>query len=370
METSLSKQDLLTIKARILHSIQDAAYKMSHTKYVHIMCNDKFNSGIVDFINTNFDPAEHCFVFYRGVPETQFPIPKYENVVNLLDISYLTIPNSVEKIFFHSLFLQDIILYLYNNKELLKKSCWLIWGGDLYEAKRNKIGDFVRTNFNYYNGVEHDRIFFRENYNHNIPLIKTICYSAFTAEEIEAVPRPKNDRVKILVNNSAHQSTISALKKLAHFKNEHIEIFTILSYGQARYTERIVETGKEIFGDKFIPIYDYIKAEDYLHFLASIDVYILNQGRPQGATTMQTLLLMEKKVFARAHIAEPFKAHGMDIYHTESIPNLTFGEFLANEHKDANKKTAAYRFTDEFKMDVWRKTFAGETDPPIDAEGA
>lgn len=367
MGINQSRQELLSIKAQMLHSIQEAISKVSRARYVHVMVNDKFNAGIVEFINANFDPAEHCFVFYRGAPETQFAIPQHGNVVKLLDFSYFSIPATVERVFFHGLFLPDIIAYLYNNRDLLKKSCWLIWGGDLHEAKRNEVSDFVKTNFLYYNGLEHDRIYLKELYNHDAKFIKTLCYSAFNAEEIESVPHVKSDYVKILVNNSAHPSTISALKNLAHFKDENIKIFTILSYGQAQYKEQIVETGKEIFGDKFIPMHDYIKAEDYLHFLASLDAYILNQGRPQGATTLQTLLLMGKKVFVRGHIAEPFKAHGLDVYHTESIPGLTFNEFLMNERKDANKKAAAYKFTDEFKLEVWRKTFAGETEPPLGA---
>ena len=119
--------------------------KINNYKYVHIMFNDKFNKPFVDFLNRNFNQKEHvvlCKRFYN-----EFPFPEGENVLDIKTLKGLNF-NKNEKIICHSLFDNELIDYLYKYEYILKnKTYWMIWGGDLYEAKRDKKNDLVRKNF-------------------------------------------------------------------------------------------------------------------------------------------------------------------------------------------------------------------------------
>ena len=149
---------------------------MEIKKYIHIMQNEKFITSYIKFIKNNFKFEEHKFYLIDG---QNFKIPSYENVyiyrsnknsnivIRIIKLWYFLYPSLKNgEIYFHSLFDKRIILFLFVFRKFLKRSNWIIWGGDLYcyEKRRKrlksflwyKIEDYVKRNFRYINTLVPD----------------------------------------------------------------------------------------------------------------------------------------------------------------------------------------------------------------------
>jgi dTDP-N-acetylfucosamine:lipid II N-acetylfucosaminyltransferase len=120
------------------------------SKIVHIMHNDKFIKPFIDFIEKSYDNNEHLFIFLYNGDENNFPIPKSDNIINTNNLycgkkklwklsNFLTpILRQSDKIILHSLFLIELIDYLYLHQRFLKKCYWVMWGGDLYDYENSE----------------------------------------------------------------------------------------------------------------------------------------------------------------------------------------------------------------------------------------
>lgn len=109
----------------------------------------------------------------------------------------------------------------------------------------------------------------------------------------------------ILVGNSADPSNnhIESLEKLLPYKDEEIKIFVPLSYGDQEHAKKVISQGKAWFGDKFVPMTDFMPFEQYLEFMKSLDIAIFNHQRQQAMGNTITLLGMGKTVFMRSDVS-------------------------------------------------------------------
>lgn len=303
-------------------------------KYVHVMKNDKFNKPFVDFLNKNFNNDEHmvlCYKACKNKPPTLFPKGKnvYEYVY-FKDIKGL-LGDNIDKIIFHSLFMPGVIDRLYREPELLKKSYWVIWGGDLYNAPRDEKNDFVRKNFKgYISLITGDEKVAKEKYNSNAFLMKSRYVSFVNKKYLENLKGKNSENIVVQINNSCDESTLEMLDILSKYKDKNIIIRVVLSYGKMQYKSEIIKKGKEIFGRKFEYIDKLISLEDYANFLSKNDILILNQNRQQGGDNILLSLFLGVKVYINSNVTtyKYFKEMGCDVYNTKDIKNYTFEEFL------------------------------------------
>lgn len=105
--------------------------------------------------------------------------------------------------------------------------------------------------------------------------------------------------LNIQLGNSATRTNnhIEILNKLAKYKDKNIKIFAPLSYGDKNYANIVINKGKDIFGEKFIALTDFIPFEKYLEFLDSVDIAIFAHERQQALGNIVTLLGFGKKVY-------------------------------------------------------------------------
>src|SRR5690606_23676760 len=109
-------------------------------QYIHILTNHAVVSPFVELINKSFNEREHLFFIINGISTDKISIPNYRNVhlIRSFNSSFIFFKlifqlNSCKKIFLHGLFSSPILVLLWLQPWLLKKSNWLIWGGDLYQ---------------------------------------------------------------------------------------------------------------------------------------------------------------------------------------------------------------------------------------------
>jgi len=352
---------------------------MKKFKYLHLMHNEKFIASYIKFIKEEFIFEEHLFIINGGISETIYKVLDYDNIINLGD-SYTKITSiyalskkinlymeKAEKIIFHSLFVPNLVNYLFLNQRYLNKCYWVIWGGDLYSLQnknktlRTKFFDFKKKQIiKKFSGI----ICYNEaEYN----LAKTwagakgdfyqsFLYLSNLYKEIDTKEVQKQV-INIQIGNSADPTNnhIEAINTLKKFKDENINIFVPLSYGDKEYSKKIIIYGKSIFGDKFIPILDLMPFEKYIEWLGSIDIAIFNHNRQQGLGNIITLLGLGKKVYIKKHIItwDLCQEAGAVAY---DIGNINL-DILDDKTKKENIKSIKRYFSRQNLATQWKTIF-------------
>jgi len=146
----------------------------------------------------------------------------------------------------------------------------------------------------------------------------------------------KQDCRKLLIGNSGDPSNnhFDLIKKLESLRNTDIKIFCPLSYGGSQlYIDTVVAKGKEIFGNRFVPILDLIPPEKYLDLIFDIDIVIMNHERQQGLGNIFPLLYFRKKVFLRSDTTSfrYLKGLGCTIFDILSVDTFTESDLTYDE---------------------------------------
>lgn len=330
---------------------------------VHIMRNDKFNKPFVDFLNKNFDSKKHLILCQRDIEETSAnPFPVGENVVEFYDIRENDFSSpKVEKIICHSLFTRGLVEKFYKEPNLLKKAYWVMWGNDLYNAKRDEQHDFVRKNFKgYINDADMDYAI--EKYGMKGNFYKAFYNFPITKTMLDSVEENIKSYLQIQINNSCDKSTLEIIDRLNKYKNEKIKILTILSYGDLKYKDEIIKKGTESFGNKFEYIEEMMSPENYAQHLSQNDILILNQSRQQGFGNTLASLYLGKKVFIKKEISvnRYLNNNGIKIFNTNDIINMSFEDFIKFEEKENNINNVQKFFDEKYLASLWKNVFNDE----------
>ncbi|MFC6669723.1 TDP-N-acetylfucosamine:lipid II N-acetylfucosaminyltransferase [Marinobacterium aestuariivivens] len=103
--------------------------------------------------------------------------------------------------------------------------------------------------------------------------------------------------ITVMVGNSADPSNNhkEILYQLTRLKDQEFKVVCPLSYGDAQYAEEITAIGRCLFGERFIPLRDFIPYQDYVKVLSEIDIAVFAHRRQQGMGNIITLLGLGKK---------------------------------------------------------------------------
>ena len=339
-------------------------FRLKEKKYIHLMVNDKFNKPFVDFLNSHFDPSEHLVLCKRCCPH---PFPVGDNVIEVKSFRGFNFSQpDIKYLIFHSFCDDEMIEILYENKEWLPKSLWLIWGGDLYNAVRDVPNDFVRSHLGAYLVVaENDGEVARQRYNRDARCF-FVCYNVPISWEMIQLVRSRNletkDSVRIQINNSCDASTVEMLHLLSKYSSSSIEVCTVLSYGHLEYRDRIIATGTKLFGRKFSYALSYMDPAEYVRWMANVDILILNQDRQQGLGNISLALALGTKCFVKSTLSSfaSFATKGLRLYDTSDIAQLSYEEFTKydEDSKQTNMRLSFMFYNDAEKVKQWREIFA------------
>lgn len=290
-------------------------------RILHIAYCDKFLPPFVDFLNENFDPNKHYFLLKDGMAEKD--LKKYKNTkllkrstvsrLNRLVITTIEM-HKAERIILHGLFDREIILILFLFPWFLKKSDWVVWGGDLYEYKRAKksfkskmyeyLRRFIIKRFDglitYLKG---DYELAKRWYGANGIYKECFMYESNLYKEL-SMNKTDKKTINILVGNSSNPSNnhFDIFDRLDRLKNEDIKLFSPLSYGNKKYAEDVIKEGNAKFPGKFKPLTDFFSFDDYLELLSEIDIAIFNHDRQQAMGNTIMLLGLGKTVYMRSDV--------------------------------------------------------------------
>lgn len=284
---------------------------------LHIMVCDKFMPDYIEMIDSNFNKNEHFFAFIT-TERYEYGLKKSENIKFFPSNKgiFEVLPKfafKADKIIIHGLWRKKINQLFYENQILLKKTYWIMWGGDFYfPHQHDELQKFMIQNVAYFiTDFSYDVKYIRKNYSARGIWLKFFGYEcSYFKDDIKKVDK-KTDTIRLLVGNSGDQTNhhIEILNKLSKFKDENIEIYCPLSYSitSKEYLQEVLQIGQSIFKNKFKPLLELIPQKKYYEFLSTIDIAFFNHNRQQAFGNITTLLSLGKKIYIR-------KGNAVDLY--------------------------------------------------------
>lgn len=359
-------------------------------KYVHIFQDEKFIESFIKTLRDGFEIEEHLIIIYClniSNLEDRYNIWslyfKYINIYivddeyNFNNINFdvklmklKSIFDRSQKIIFHSLALSDVIARFFaNNIELLEKSTWIFWGGEIFwDINSNDIRIYVARKIKYLitaTKEEFDIVvdkFKLHNFEWNDISVKYNYISVNEINKIKMCHKKKDENsINIQIGHSGYDSGnhFEALNVLEKFKNENINIYCPIAYGDENYKRKLKEYGKKNFGDKFKYSTKFLSLEEYCKFLSDIDVLILPSDVQQGANNILLSLYLGNKIYLKHGkiLYDIFTEYGYKIYNFENIKNESFDEFINDISKAENFETVSKAFSLVTIVSNWKKVF-------------
>lgn len=295
-----------------------SAPSLGGARTVHLMVLDKFIPRFIDFVGTHFDLAEHRFCL-MGAPRWEHgltPNHPVEWVASPDDhIRLVQTLHTAQRIVLHGLWSDAINRLLYALPGLARKSHWVIWGGDLYQAipteptpgwlHQEIVRQGVISQLGGMAGIPGDMVLAQKRYGGQAQHLSTFAYPSNIAPR-HAPPPSDRAGVRILVGNSATETNchLDAFALIARHATPDMEVHCPLSYGDTRYRDLVVANGRALFGDRFKPMLEMLPLAAYNDFLSGIDIAVMHHNRQQAMGNIVSLLALGKKVFMR-----PDQAH-------------------------------------------------------------
>lgn len=340
-------------------------------KILHIVQYDeKFTNSYLNYFIKVFPEYQH---FYVLIPKNT-KYDKKDDCLTRKDVFYLksikdcftkTIEMEIHnssKIILSGVFSIKFIGLLLTKKNL-KKTYLHFWGGDYasitnattWKMKLRKVfltklirncRAIINLMDNEYEIIEE---LFKINKKHFIARFPPRLENVIDYDLIMKSIYSKKNR--IVIGNSATESNnhLKVFEILQKLKNENLEIFCPLSYGDLNYRKTVIEKGKEIFGEKFHPITEMMNIVDYSSFLQTCSIGIFYIERQQALGNIGALVRLKKKIFLLKDTPLWFHYQrlGIEVYSINDIANSSIEDFFFFDEEIAKQNA--------LKMDISRK---------------
>lgn len=320
-------------------------------KLVHIMTHEKFTSGYVNFMYHVMTEWEHTFIFLEGDPkidaEDGMDIIRISSYVKLLtDAGICRKLMECDQIVVDGVFGVENLLFFYPRR-VWKKILLFYWGGDFYQYRNiKKLSKWVHKQifaacarkcrgwiFLYEGEIEKFRQLIHGEKPTYIARMPVDPIRQIDRKSRRCKPR-MGERYRILVGNSAtasnHHREIFEL--LARYPLEKMEVLVPLSYGnEPVYRDQVLREGREILGEAFHPMTEFMDKTAYVDFLSTVDVGIFNNDRQQGMGNINILFSLGKKVYLRQDTTmwEKYTGMGYRFFSVSSLADESLEELTS-----------------------------------------
>lgn len=350
---------------------------------VHLITHDKFTADYINFMKTYLKEYNHtfCVTVYSCSKDEKIDgkLVNEENIIRYSGRKKMAFSGEIravlkeaDKIIVSGIFGQENIIFYWPNS-ILKKVYLHYWGADFYQM-RNSIPLNLKTRQQWINRRHLISCFKRsagaifliegeyEEYKKVTGIRKKNVFIAAMPSNLERTDLFKKYRnsltietdssIKIIIGNSATETNQHkyVFELLQHLKDENIEIYCPLSYGNEEYAKEISALGKQIFKDKFHSVFEWMNADQYIKFLSTFDIAVFGNNRQQAMGNIDALLCMGKKIYLKTdtsmylnYTKAGFKCYDIEMIKNSSLTDLTsFPEKLANENVGDHWKTPEY----------------------------
>jgi dTDP-N-acetylfucosamine:lipid II N-acetylfucosaminyltransferase len=138
-------------------------------------------------------------------------------------------------------------------------------------------------------------------------------------------PIASSSACNILLGNSAtpENNHLEAMRLIEGAVGHDRKIICPLSYGMPAYASMISNEGERVFGDRFVPLQDYMATAPYLEMLRSCSVTAMNHLRQQAMGNIIMMLWLGARVFLNHEnpINKAMASIGVDVYDIRGLPD-------------------------------------------------
>lgn len=356
---------------------------------IHIMPNEKFTEQFILFVNKYYPCQNHSFYIYSlGKEYTHIEQENvtYCYIAQLNNVVTKEVLKRADRIIVHSFFDKHILFWLSKKTKYSSKFVMVIWGAEIYnntlKLKNNEVKGLYKLYlylFEKWKGSIMNRCklfmtfscadegYTRENYGIDGEFFDCLYPPNVDKDLINMLYLPdmnEKKTIKIVLGNSASVTNqhMEALQQLKKYKNDNIKIYCPLSYGDSNNAKKVIDAGKQIFGNKFVPIVEFMNYIEYTKFLAQVDIAIYNNIRQEATGNIEILAFLGKKIYIRkdvalwAHYVERDKCKFFD---TIKMDNQTFLEFSTINKEDSiyNHEYIKKIWDDLYIKKIWDKVF-------------
>lgn len=362
-------------------------------KYLHIMIvnNAKHNNSIIKMINNKpdfFNKEDHIFIvanedLYKSIIKDD-NVYFDENIIKKIKI-LKQYANQCEYVFFHSLNIKYTFL-MSIPKRITNKIIWITWGHDLYrkapkdikqkikekiysitkgKVKEHKVKKFYAIGV----GFKYDIIEIKRKFGNNIKILPMLYgYEEGKKIYIDNIIKDKekkeidNNPYKIMIGHCAYQFLrhIEIMDLLKKYKDENLLISLVLSYGDMEYARKVEEYAIQTFGnDKVEIIRKLMSPMEYIEYLNTVDICILDYKHQAALGNFWRLLYLEKKIFLNKDgILKLFaNFEGAETYCVENIKNMNFEQFTKRLNDPQSCKKSVEFYIDENNiLNMWKNS--------------
>lgn len=334
-----------------------------------------FPKSMISFMEANFPEINKSY--YTIDRRNEEDLPNLSNVHRISSykefITNKELINDIitaDKIIVSGVFTVQYILPLYG-KKIMKKTYWQFWGGD-YEVLRGDnlsarlkvrkyiVSKCIKNSKGIILLTEPEREIFEKIFE-KIPSDKFYAVVVPPRQEVdEIIARVRTIRKKdtsnvIVIGNSATKSNqhFDIFDRLSCLDLQNVKIYCPLSYGDNQYRERVIIRGKELFGDNFVPITQYMSYEKYVEFLNSCDVGIYNLNRQQALGNISLMLNLGKKIYTSDSIKKYYEQFGYTLHSVNELKYKSIKEILKHNTVDAENNIHCYDIRKMKIYDTW-----------------
>lgn len=369
---------------------------------LHLIPDDKFLDDFIENIEAVDKPNNNTYLGYKSVLPNKFKYIKNNKVIlapyktqkfynNIGDIK------KYDKLFIH--YLSDemckFIVSLPDDLPIY----WIFWGGDFYSSrslffdylydkyskkyvnnegkkkyipniilkqllliKDKKMLEFKRKAINKVSYILH---FNKYDYDIIKSTFKTKAKFLPFFYGFSEMPKLESDCFELKEKYNLNTDKIILIGNAGNPTNNHLDIFykiknkklnfdfkilCPLSYGSPEYIEYIIQKGGKLFGNKFVPLTEFLEKEKYYNLLGCIDIAIMNHNRTQAAGNIIISLFFGKKIFLKNenNLYKLYKDNGITIFNIEEdLNNEDIFNELNIEEKEKNHQIIERMFSVE-----------------------
>ncbi|MCV9884673.1 TDP-N-acetylfucosamine:lipid II N-acetylfucosaminyltransferase [Metabacillus halosaccharovorans] len=338
---------------------------------VHLIIDSPHSAKFLEFVNQNFDQNLHEFLLVTDNGNTKYVKNTEKANLTLFTISEKTkiidILKKSKMIFVH--YLLDCFCDLLINPDIDGTLNWAVWGGDLYNnidfkvygpdtqdflnsnniphsiqkanfsVKRRRAlrkMDFILTSLSFdYKLIVENYITVASQKEFSYPVSTNIEYFRGVFQSFEKI---NSKEITFLLGNSGDPTNnhIEILTMLGKYSGQKFKVIVPLSYGNPLYVEKLIEKGKEILGDCFIPITEFLVEEKYNQLLKKVDVAFMNHKRQQAVGNLILLLSLNTKIYMNRNspLYQHYVNRGFKLFDIKEVDNNMEFDSLISKNFD------------------------------------
>lgn len=335
-------------------------------KYLHIANPDKFTIRLSNFIIKDKGLINHSFLFISNKTENKTeeisnisyfksPIRKHlwRNILTfqkLCSTNDLVISHGAQATYFFLLF-----------PWFMKKMAWVINGADLYcyldKNMKHPFFDLkkcvLKKSKIHLTHIEGDSELANKVLGGNASHYYTPMYLSNVVTTHDFFQKGIIGKVKIMVgnSNSTNNNHIDIFSKIKKYDSDIEKIVCPLSYGNnIEYKDNVIRKGRELFGDKFEAIENFMPLFEYKKVLQEMDVVVFDHWRQEAMGVTLTLMSLGKIVYVNPYTTsfQSLSKRGFRIFDN----NLLFNEGpRVNRNVQANKELLNKYYSEDILLD-------------------